>query len=123
MRNRRYKVKKGPLFVVSKECPLQKAAENILGVDTCIINNLNVNLLAPGGAPGRLTIFSEDAIKKLATEELFQDTHTKKNKPEPRVKESKKKEPKKEAKKPAVKKPVSKPASKPTAKPKGASKK
>ncbi len=71
MRNRKYKTKKGPLFVVSKECPLQKAAENILGVDTCLVNNLNINLLAPGGDPGRLTIYSEDAIKRLDEEKLF----------------------------------------------------
>ena len=71
MRNRKYKFRKGPLFVVSKQCPLQKAAENILGVETCIINDLNINLLAPGGHPGRLTIYSEDAIKRLAEERLF----------------------------------------------------
>jgi large subunit ribosomal protein L4e len=110
MRNRKYKVRKGPLFVVSKECPLQKAAENMLGVEICIVNNLNVNVLAPGGAPGRLTIFSEDAIKKLASEELFLDTHIKTNKPVKPVKEAKKEAPKaKPAAKPVAKKPTVKP--------------
>lgn len=70
-RNRKYKTKKGPLFVVSRECSLLKAAGNIAGVDACIVDKLNVNLLAPGGHPGRLTVYSEDAIKRLADHHLF----------------------------------------------------
>ncbi len=71
MRNRKYKTKKGPLFVVSKNCALSKSASNIQGVEVCEVRNLNVHILAPGGTPGRLTIFTEEAIKKMETEGLF----------------------------------------------------
>ncbi len=121
MRNRKYKFRKGPLFVVSKPCPLQKAAENILGVETCIINNLNINLLAPGGHPGRLTIYSEDAIKRLGEEKLFTLS--------PITKQISKPQEKKEVKKPEVKpiqadkkeqkKPLQKPKQQSKAKPAG----
>lgn len=85
-RGRKYKKKKGPLIVVSKECPLSKSGINIPGVDVCEIKNVNAELLAPGTIPGRLTIFSEDAIKLLDKNKLFT------NNP---VKEEKKKEVKK----------------------------
>ncbi|MAG20418.1 50S ribosomal protein L4 [archaeon] len=64
-RGRKYKKKKGPLIVVSKNCPLVNSAKNIPGIDVCTINLLNANLLAPGTEPGRLTIFTEDSIEKL----------------------------------------------------------
>ena len=69
MRGRRYKKKRGVLVVVSKECPVIKAAKNIAGVDVSIVKNLNADLLAPGGQPGRLTLFTETAVKEL--EKLF----------------------------------------------------
>jgi large subunit ribosomal protein L4e len=64
-RGRRYKKKKGPLVVVSKNCSAINAAKNILGVDAVIVKNLNADLLAPGGQPGRLTVYTESAIKQL----------------------------------------------------------
>lgn len=70
-RGRKYKIKKGPLIVVSKNCPLSKAARNIQGLDICTINQLNTEMLAPGIKPGRLTIFTEDAIKTIEKEKLF----------------------------------------------------
>jgi len=54
---------------------MEKAAANVLGVDVCLVNKLNVNLLAPGGVPGRLTLFSEKAIEKMKKDNLF--LHTK----------------------------------------------
>ena len=69
MRGRRYKRKKGVLVVVSKECPAIKASGNIIGVDVSIVKNLNADLLAPGGQPGRLALFTESAVKEL--EKLF----------------------------------------------------
>jgi large subunit ribosomal protein L4e len=84
MRNRKYKTKIGPLVVVSKKCPAVKAARNIPGVDVCQVNNLNINLLAPGGQPGRLTMYSEEALKKMKEEKLFLTT-----KKEPAKKETK----------------------------------
>ncbi len=71
MRGRRYKKRKGPLIVVSKKCPLIKAVGSIPGVDVITVDSLNVELLAPGSMPGRLTIWSEEAIKKLKENNLF----------------------------------------------------
>ena len=121
MRNRKYKTKKGPLLVVSKPCALQKAAENMIGVDIALVTDLNVNLLAPGGLPGRLTLYSEDAIKRLTNEKLFLGIPKKKEpKPVKEVKQEKKPEQKKvEIKKPTPKtqeKSAPKAAAKPAAK-------
>jgi large subunit ribosomal protein L4e len=71
LRGRKYKVKKGPLIVVSKDCKLLKAAGNITGAEVVKINNINCELLAPGSVPGRLTLFTEDAIKELKEKGLF----------------------------------------------------
>ncbi|MBI2145218.1 50S ribosomal protein L4 [Candidatus Woesearchaeota archaeon] len=72
MRSRRYKVKKGPLIVVSKEdAAIVKAARNIMGIDVAVVNRLNAYLLAPGTAPGRLTLFTQAAIERLEKEKLF----------------------------------------------------
>ncbi|MBT4577127.1 50S ribosomal protein L4 [Candidatus Woesearchaeota archaeon] len=92
MRNRKYKTKKGPLFVVSKNCPLTDAASNMLGVDVCEVRNLNVRLLAPGGQPGRMTLFSEEAINLMEKNKLFFKTIKKETKPkvEKKTKETKK---------------------------------
>ncbi|MHC1586765.1 MAG: 50S ribosomal protein L4 [Candidatus Hecatellaceae archaeon] len=65
-RGRRLKRKKGPLIVVSSESsPVMKAARNLPGVDICPVERLNAELLAPGTHPGRLTIWTESAVKKL----------------------------------------------------------
>ncbi len=71
MRGRKYKIKKGPLFVVSKKCPLQKSAKNILGTEISAVSDLNAELLAPGAVPGRLVIWSENAIKELEERRIF----------------------------------------------------
>ena len=70
-RGRPYRKKVGPLLVVSSACPLRKAASNISGVDVCVVNNLNANLLAPGTDIGRLTIYTEKALEKMDKEKLF----------------------------------------------------
>lgn len=71
MRGRRYKTKKGPLIVTSKDCKLLKASKGIQGVEAVSVNNLNITLLAPGGIPGRLTIWTKEAIKELNDKKLF----------------------------------------------------
>ncbi len=103
MRNRKYKTKKGPLLVVSKPCALTKAAENIAGIDICEVRNMNVQLLAPGGVPGRLTLFTEAAVKALEEQNLFFKT-VKKPKETKVVKKAVKKIVKKVVKKTAGKK-------------------
>ena len=65
-RGRPYKIKKSVLFVVGKKCDLNKAAANVSGVDIVTPEHLNANLLAPGCAVGRLTLYTEDAIDAIA---------------------------------------------------------
>ncbi len=55
----------GPLIVVAENKGIAKAAENIQGVDVAIVNNLDAEKLAPGTHPGRLTIWTSNAIEKL----------------------------------------------------------
>ena len=52
-RGRKIKKKKSALIITSKEAPVYKAARNLVGVDICSVTNLNAELLAPGGMPGR----------------------------------------------------------------------
>ncbi|MGV8151006.1 MAG: 50S ribosomal protein L4 [Candidatus Woesearchaeota archaeon] len=68
-RGRPYKIKKSVLFVVSKNCPLNKSASNISGVDIVTPDHLNAELLAPGTKPGRLTLYTEGAVDTIA--EMF----------------------------------------------------
>jgi large subunit ribosomal protein L4e len=64
IKRKKYKKKVGPLIVVSEDKGISKAAKN-LGLDVCLVKNLNAEVLAPGGMPGRLTIWSKSAIEKL----------------------------------------------------------
>ncbi|MBN1386744.1 50S ribosomal protein L4 [Candidatus Woesearchaeota archaeon] len=70
-RGRRYRKKKGPLLVVSKDCGLLKSARNITGVDVVTVNSLNAELLAPGTIPGRVTIWTDAALNRMEKESLF----------------------------------------------------
>jgi len=66
MRGRKYKRKKGPLIVVSgKNEEIILAARNLEGVDVVPVDKLSVEHFAPGGHPGRLTLFTESALKLL----------------------------------------------------------
>ena len=65
-RGRPFKIKKSVLFVVSKDCPLQKSAANISGVDIVTAVHLNADLLAPGTHPGRLTLYTQGAVDAIA---------------------------------------------------------
>nr|AOZ56005.1 ribosomal protein L4 [uncultured korarchaeote] len=66
MRGRRRKNVSGPLFVVSTpHCPLRRAARNIPGVQVEPLSSLSVIHLAPGGEPGRLTIWSSKTLGEL----------------------------------------------------------
>jgi large subunit ribosomal protein L4e len=71
MRGRKYKKKVGPLLVVGGDCKLVKSAKNIPGVEVVSVENLNAQLLAPGTVPGRLTLYTTEAIEKLDKEKLF----------------------------------------------------
>lgn len=66
MRNRKYRNPRSLLLVVSeRDAPVFKGAANLLGVEVAAVDTLNSSLLAPGGDPGRLTVFSESALKKI----------------------------------------------------------
>jgi len=61
------KVPRGILVVVSgPEAKAARAARNLPGVDVCTPKSLTVSLLAPGCAPGRLTVWSEGALKEVS---------------------------------------------------------
>ncbi|WP_324735441.1 50S ribosomal protein L4 [Thermococcus sp. SY098] len=65
MRGRRYKKAKGPLIVVAKNEGILLGARNHPGVDVVLVDNLGVEMLAPGTHPGRLTIWTKGAIERL----------------------------------------------------------
>jgi large subunit ribosomal protein L4e len=64
-RGRRMKRAVGPLIVVTENGGIVEAAGNIPGVQVVSVNNLNVEALAPGTHPGRLTVWTSGAVKKL----------------------------------------------------------
>jgi large subunit ribosomal protein L4e len=72
MRGRRYRTATGPLIVVGGDCKLLKSAKNLAGIDVMDVSRLNASVLAPGAVPGRLTLFTANAIDKLGKEKLFQ---------------------------------------------------
>ena len=62
MRNRRYTVKRGPLFVVSNmDAPLLKAIRNIKGFEVITPEFLMVQDFAMAEKPGRMVIFTKSA--------------------------------------------------------------
>jgi large subunit ribosomal protein L4e len=66
MRGRRFKKARGLLIVVAdRKAPIFKSASNLAGVEIVSPEQLNAGLLAPGGAAGRLAVFSEAALKKI----------------------------------------------------------
>ena len=65
MRGRRYRVPRSLLVVVSDVASGRKVFGNLPGVDVAEPRGLNAELLAPGGDPGRLVVFSQSAIEQL----------------------------------------------------------
>lgn len=63
MRGRRYKQRKS-LLIITADKPL-RAAENLAGVDVVLVSQLNTELLAPGTQAGRLTVWTESALKRM----------------------------------------------------------
>lgn len=70
-RGRKYKKKTSLLIVTADTCKLFDAGKNLGGVDIVKVNELNAELLAPGGEPGRMTLFTDKAIEKMEKEKLF----------------------------------------------------
>merc|ERR1719493_150059 len=65
MRNRRYKMKKGPMVIYKEDNGIVRAMRNIPGVETACVTHLNLLKLAPGGQFGRFLIWTESAFKFL----------------------------------------------------------
>ena len=65
MRGRKTRTPKSILLVVSSKEGLHKAASNVLGVDVVIAKDLCAEDLAPGGDPGRLTVWTKSAIEAM----------------------------------------------------------
>jgi len=65
-RGRRYKQAVGPLIVVSQDKGILKAARNLPGVEVALVDGLNVETLAPGTHPGRLTVWSSSSMERLS---------------------------------------------------------
>jgi large subunit ribosomal protein L4e len=64
MRGNKHLKKKTALIVVAN-ADVIKACRNIPGVDAITTNKLNIELLAPGSHAGRLTVWTEGAIKQV----------------------------------------------------------
>jgi large subunit ribosomal protein L4e len=61
-RGRRYKNKKSILIICARSV---LPARNLAGVDVVTVDQLNVELLAPGTHAGRLTIWTQSALNAL----------------------------------------------------------
>jgi large subunit ribosomal protein L4e len=70
-RGRPYKTKKSLLVIVSKNCKLKDALENVTGVDVARLDELNAQLLAPGTHAGRAVLFTESAVKDWNEKKLY----------------------------------------------------
>jgi large subunit ribosomal protein L4e len=65
MRGRKYRKPKSLLLVVKDSKEAYRGFGNLPGVDVTTPERLSTELLAPGGMPGRLTVISEGALKRL----------------------------------------------------------
>ena len=63
-RGRKYKTPKSILFVSTNDDFL-KSSKNLTGTEAIKPNEVNISYLAPGGDPGRLTVFTKSALKEI----------------------------------------------------------
>ncbi len=61
----RTRYKASAILIVKNDNGIVKAARNLPGVDAVTLANLKVQLLAPGGHPGRISIWSESAVNNV----------------------------------------------------------
>jgi len=64
-RGRKYRKKKSALIVVAQDGGIGKSARNIPGIDVVNIEDLDVEMLAPGAHAGRLILWSKSAIETV----------------------------------------------------------
>ena len=65
LRGRRYRTPTSVLLVAAKPEGVMRMFRNFPGVVVVAPSGLNAEVLAPGGDPGRLAIFTEDALETL----------------------------------------------------------
>ena len=65
LRGRVYRGGVGPLIVITNDRGVGRAAGGIPGVEVTRVQDVSVLELAPGGVPGRLTIWTESALGAL----------------------------------------------------------
>ncbi|TLZ53946.1 MAG: 50S ribosomal protein L4 [Methanobacteriota archaeon] len=65
MRSRRYRQPRSLLVVVKDPAKVRRLFGNLPGIEVVSPAGLNAEVLAPGGDPGRLTMFSEGALEVL----------------------------------------------------------
>ncbi len=65
MRGRRRRKPKSLLLVVKDYDRVKRGFGNLSGVEVTTPEHLNIDQLAPGGVPGRLTLFSQGALKQM----------------------------------------------------------
>ena len=68
MRGRRYRQPKSILLVATEGSAVLVGARNLPGVNTTSPKEINTELLAPGGDPGRLVLFTKKAFSTLGGE-------------------------------------------------------
>ncbi|MGC8851415.1 MAG: 50S ribosomal protein L4 [Candidatus Micrarchaeia archaeon] len=66
-----YKTPKSVLIVIGEDKGVWRAARNIPGVDVARVEELDAELLAPGGDAGRLALWTASALNKMQEKELF----------------------------------------------------
>ena len=65
LRGRVYRSRVGPLIVVTNDRGVGRAAGGVPGVGVARVQDVSVLDLAPGGVPGRLTLWTESAMSAL----------------------------------------------------------
>ncbi|CAE8739426.1 unnamed protein product, partial [Polarella glacialis] len=65
-RNRRFRMRLGPLVIYKEENGISRAMRSIPGVVTACVDSLNLLRLAPGGSIGRFIIWTEGAFKQAS---------------------------------------------------------
>lgn len=66
-RGRRYRIPRSVLIVAANHKEIGRCARNIPGVEVVSPRGLSTEALAPGGAPGRLTLITETALMEIKT--------------------------------------------------------
>ncbi len=71
LRGRAKQVPRTVLVVIGEDKGVAKAASNIPGLQVAFASKLNASLLAPGGVPGRLTLWTQSALKQIDENNLY----------------------------------------------------